>query len=186
MKTLKITAKDLDKDNYYIGTEDFSECSKKYDGNIEIEGSLGTVRFKKGIHASYSIIANTGSGINAGWGINAGYGISAGYGIRAGRGINAGWGISAGRGISAGDGISAGYGVNAGYGIRAKLELSASYNIFAGTSRHIKAEGDDKKITCGKLVKGTIAYGDLVETRLPTETKEESLELLAQLTEKLK
>ena len=39
MKTLKITKADLDKDNFYIGKEDFSEYSKKYDGNIEIEAN---------------------------------------------------------------------------------------------------------------------------------------------------
>ena len=66
---------------------------------------------------------------------------------------------------------SAGWGISAGEGISAKLELSASYNIFAGVSRWKKAEGDDKKITCGKLVKGTIAYGDLVETGIATTEK---------------
>ena len=141
MNTLKITKKDLDKDGFYIGKVDFSEYSKKYDGQIEIEGNLGSVRFKKGLHCAYSITASAGSG------------------------------ISAGRGISAGSGISAGWGISAGEGISAKLELSASYNIFAGVSRWKKAEGDDKKITCGKFVKGTIAYGDLVETGLPTEEK---------------
>ena len=129
MNTLKITKKDLDKDGFYIGKVDFSEYSKKYDGQIEIEGNLGSVRFKKGLHCAYSITASAGSGISAGWGISAGEGISA------------------------------------------KLELSASYNIFAGVSRWKKAEGDDKKITCGKLVKGTIAYGDLVETGIATTEK---------------
>ena len=135
MNALKITKKDLDKDGYYIGKVDFSEYSKKYDGQIEIEGNLGSVRFKKGLHCAYSITA------------------------------------SAGRGISAGSGISAGWGISAGEGISAKLELSASYNIFVGVSRWKKAEGDDKKITCGKLVKGTIAYGDLVETGIATTEK---------------
>ena len=138
MKILKITKKDLDKDNYYIGEEDFSEYNKKYDGKIEIDCDLGTVRFKKGVYASYSIEAKSGSGISAGWGISAGSGISAG------------------------------------------LELSIGLNIFAGVSRHTNAQGDYKKITCSKLVKGTVCYGDLVETgqkEISLSGKEVSIEL---------
>ena len=198
MKILKITKKDLDKDNYYIGEEDFSEYNKKYDGKIEIDCDLGTVRFKKGVYASYSIEAKSGSGISAGdgisagWGISAGDGISAGSGISAGDGISAGLGISAGSGISvgegisagwgisAGDGISAGWGISAGSGISAGLELSIGLNIFAGVSRHTNAQGDYKKITCSKLVKGTVCYGDLVETgekEISLSCKEVSIEL---------
>ena len=126
MKILKITKKDLDKDNYYIGEEDFSEYNKKYDGKIEIDCDLGTVRFKKGVYASYSIEAKSGSGISAG------------------------------------------------------LELSIGLNIFAGVSRYINAQGDYKKITCSKLVKGTVCYGDLVETgekEISLSGKEVSIEL---------
>ena len=57
----------------------------------------------------------------------------------------------------------------AGSGIVCKLALSFQYNLFAGTAWWKKAEGVDKKIVCGKLESGTIAYGDLEETGMPDE-----------------
>lgn len=74
---------------------------------------------------------------------------------KAGSGIEAGWGIKAGSGIEAGEGI------------RCKLSLSFSYKLFAGTSPY--TNNATKAVTCGKLEKGTIAYGDLIETGLPEE-----------------
>ena len=43
MKTLQITKKHLDADNYYVGKEDVTN----FDGHIEIDESLGWVRFKR-------------------------------------------------------------------------------------------------------------------------------------------
>ncbi len=150
MKTIKITKGDLDKDNYYkeenIGTYiEYADCS------VEIEANLGYVRFKKGVYVNGSIIAQAGSGIEAGWGIEAGEGIKAGLGINAGSGIEAGEGISC------------------------KLSLSFKYNLFAGTAWWKKAEGADKKVICGKLESGTIAYGDLEEIGMPEEKVEKPI-----------
>lgn len=72
MKTLKLTAKDFkDSDNYYkiyCGKEEI----KDYQGNIEIEGSLGWVHFEGYIRATGYIFAEAGTGIEAGGGIEAG------------------------------------------------------------------------------------------------------------------
>ena len=135
MKTLKITAKDLDKNNKYIGKEELSDWGNPFDGNIEIDENLGYVNFEKSLVVSGSIVAKAGSGIKAGWGIKAGSGIEAGLSIIC------------------------------------KLSLSFKYNLFAGTAWWKKAEGEDKKVKCGKLEGGTVCYGDLEETGLPEEKK---------------
>ena len=144
MKTLKITQADLDKDNFYIGKEELSDYFKPFDGNIEIDGGLGYVKFKKSIVLSGDLIAKAGSGITAGsditagegitagWGIKASSGITAGWGIEAGEGITAGWGIKAGGSITAGKGIKAGDGITAGRGIEAGSDIEAGWDIEAG------------------------------------------------------
>jgi hypothetical protein len=83
MKTLIITKKDLDADNYYVGDKN------EFDGHIELEANLGWVRFKRSLKATGKIVAEAGTGIEAGWGIKAGTGIEAGWGIEAGTGIKA-------------------------------------------------------------------------------------------------
>jgi len=175
MKTIYITKADLNKDNYYkedgIGFD-----GPDFDGSVEIAEGLGYVKFKKGVYVTGSIVAKAGSGIEAGEGIEAGSGIKAGEGIQAGYGIKAGSGIKAGEGIQAGYGIKAGWGIEAGEGIKAgegivcELSLSFSYKLFAGTAPWTNSA--TKTVTCGKLLKGTIAYGDLIETGMPEEVKE--------------
>src|ERR1700730_6050619 len=95
MKPLRLESKHFkDTDNYwkeYIGREDVSD----YDGNIEIAGKLGYVKFKS-IKVSGYLVAEGCSGIEAGEDIKAGSSIEAGSGIKAGWGIEAGWGIKAG------------------------------------------------------------------------------------------
>ena len=81
----------------------------------------------------------------------------------------AGSGIKAGEGIKAGSGIEAGWGIEAGSGIVCKLGLSFSYKLFAGTAPWTNSA--TKIVTCGKLLKGTIAYGELIETGMPDEVK---------------
>ena len=78
-------------------------------------------------------------------------GIEAGYGIEAGEGIEAGWGIKAGEGIEAGWGIKAGYGIEAGF------------RIFAGVATYHSSKNCIKTISCKRLIKGEIAFGELIE-----------------------
>ncbi|HNC91439.1 MAG TPA: hypothetical protein PL000_21110, partial [Anaerolineales bacterium] len=89
MKTLKLTRKDFKgTDSYwkeYVGKEDVSV----YEGNIEIEGGLGYVRFAS-LKATGFVLSGAGTGIEAGEGIKSGWGIEAGMGIKAGMGIEAG------------------------------------------------------------------------------------------------
>ena len=148
MKTIKITKADLDENNYYK-EDGIAWTGPDFDGSIEIEGGLGCVRFKKGIYVTGSILVKAGSGIKAGWCIKAGEGIDAGYGI------DAGWGIKAGDGIVC------------------NLGLSFSYKLFAGTSVHTNSA--TKTVICGKLKKGTIAYGDLKETGMPGDISEDNI-----------
>jgi hypothetical protein len=77
MNTFLIKKEHLDKDNFYVGKEDLSN----YQGHIEAEENLGTIRFKTELIASGNIYFRTGSGIKAGWGIEAGGGLEAGGGI---------------------------------------------------------------------------------------------------------
>jgi len=171
MKTFVIKKEHLDKDNYYIGIEDLSN----FDGNIESEENLGYVKFKTNLSAKGYIFFRSGSGIKAGRGISAGWGIEAGRGIEAGSGI------------SAGCGISAGWGISAGLGISCKLELSCKYRIFAGLWVWGNLSSDDEKtITCGKLVSGTVEYGILKEIGLPTKDNDKKTALLLKADELIK
>ena len=133
---MKLTKKDF-KDGEYVGEIDFT---KKYEGSIEIEGSLGWVMFKR-LWVSGAIVAERGTGILAGTGISAGWGISAGLGI------------SAGTGISAKLTLKAGYRVFAGVGVWIKNPTP-----------------EQLQIKCGKFEGGEICYGNLVETGLPEES----------------
>ena len=155
MNTIKITAKDLDSNNYYK-EDGIGHIGPDFEGNVEIAENLGTVRFRKGVYVTGYILAGAGSGIKAGSGITAGNGITAGWGITAGDGIEAGWGITAGNGIEC------------------KGELSFNYKLFAGTSPW--TDSADKYVRCGKLVKGTIAYGDLEETGMEDDKVEIKVE----------
>ena len=150
MNILKITKADLNADNEYIGGA-IGDYFNHADTHVEIEANLGWVKFKA-IYVKGYITAKAGSGIEAGWGIKAGSGIKAGWGIEAGSGIEAGWGIKA------------------GWGINCKLSLSFGYKLFAGTATYTNTA--IKTVTCGKLEKGTIAYGDLIETGMPEEIKQ--------------
>ena len=145
MKTLKLTKKDFkDTDNYwkeYIGKEDVSD----YQGNIEIEGNLGYLRFTS-IKVSGYIVAEAGSG------------------IKAGRGIEAGEGIEASEGIEAGLTINCKLSLNIACRIFAGLAL---------WKKEVKDE--EKTITCGNLENGKVEYGILNETGMPEEDKSENL-----------
>jgi len=143
MKTHLITKDQIDSDGNYIGNTDLTN----FQGHIEIAENLGTVKFAKSLVSSGGIYAKAGTGIEAGWGIKAGWGIEAGEGIEAGTGIKAGWGISC------------------------KLTLSIGLRIFAGLCLWRLPTAEEKKITCGKLEKGDVCYGELVETGLPTLEK---------------
>ena len=165
MKTFIIKKEHLDKDNYYTGIEDLSN----FDGNIESEENLGYVKFKTNLSAKGYIFFRSGSGIEAGYGISAGSGISAVYGISAGSGIKAGWGIEA------------------GLNIFCKLELSCKYRLFAGLCLWRNLNSDDEKtITCGKLVSGTIEYGILNEIGLPSKDNNKKTILLLKADELIK
>ena len=132
MNTIKITAKDLDSNNYYK-EDGIGHIGADFEGNVEIAENLGTVQFRKGVYVTGYILAGAGSGIRAGDG-----------------------------GITAGDGIEC------------KGELSYNYKLFAGTSPW--ADSADKYVRCGKLVKGTIAYGDLEETGMEDDKVEIKVE----------
>ena len=189
MNTFCIKKEHLDKDNFYVGKEDLSN----YQGHIEAQENLGTIRFENSLRSSGNIYFRTGSGIEAGnsikagWGIEAGnsieagggieagnsievgYGIEAGWGIKAGNNIEAGYGIKAGCGIEAGCGIKAGWGIEAGWGIVCKLELSSKLRIFAGLVTWRMSTKEEMQIKVGKLVLGQVCYGELIETGLPKE-----------------
>ena len=151
---LHITAADLDKDGYYIGSTD---VSAEFDGSIEIAADLGRVVFKTSIRAKYSIRAMSHSGIKAGFDIKAGRGIKAGLDIKAGRGIEAGWGIEAGFDIKAGLGIEAGRGIEAGLSI-VGVWISARLRVFAGLCAWRLPDESEMEIRA-ELRGGIIAFG---------------------------
>ena len=133
MKVLRITAENR---NQYENT------SVKFKGKIEIANGLGLVSFIS-LEASYSIIAEAGSGIKAGWR------------IEAGSGIEAGWGIKAGEGIKAGSGIKAGWGIEAKW-------LSIELRIFAGLCLWRLPTPKEMEIKA-KIKRGTVCFGNVVD-----------------------
>ena len=78
MKILKITKADLNEQNEYIRSRNL-----KFDGHIEIEGSLGWVYVRGFIQAHGYLSIEAGSSIEAGESIKAGESIEAGKSIKA-------------------------------------------------------------------------------------------------------
>ena len=66
-------------------------------------------------------------------------------------------------GIEAGEGIKAGCGIEAGEGIKAGWGIEAGFRIFAGTSVYRSSKNCIKTISCKRLIKGEIAFGQLIE-----------------------
>ena len=153
-------------DANFEGLKQIKNGDYVFEGNLESKENIeihlndrfvirGSITTEKSIIAECGIEA--GEGIKAGCGIEAGEGIKAGWGIEAGEGIKAGWGIEAGEGIKAGCGIEAGEGIKAGWGIE------AGFRIFAGTSVYRSSKNCIKTISCKRLIKGEIAFGQLIE-----------------------
>jgi UDP-3-O-[3-hydroxymyristoyl] glucosamine N-acyltransferase len=154
----------------------------KIDGNLEVNCNLNIVNrlLVNGylfIEAGKSISANgyiSANGfISAGGSIRAGGYIEAGGSIRAGGYIEAGRDIKASGSIKAGEYIKAGdnYGISSGLSIICKSSLSFGLNAYAGICTWRNITDEDKTITCGKLIKGTVAYGILKETGLKEAEK---------------
>ena len=147
METIKLTKKDFNFNNEFIGKEE----TLSYNGNIEIEENLGCVKFKY-LKIRGSILAEAGSGIEAGHGIKAGWGIEAGHGIKAG------WGIEA------------------GLFIKCRLGLSG-LRIFAGLCIWKMPKENEKLIECGKLERGDICFGNLKEIGINEENERVSYKI---------
>ena len=147
MNTITLTQKDF-KDGIYVGETDLTDIK----GNLVIEAT-GLLRFNTYISAK--------GGIYAKGGISAEGDISAKGGIYAKGGISAEGDISAKGGI-----LKAGYGITAGLKIYAKTTIESGMRIFAGTAPWSWITKEHSEIKCGKLLKGEIAYGNLIETGL--------------------
>ncbi len=91
MDTLILNKLHFDKDNVYIGKIDVSN----YNGNIEIQPSLGMVFFNR-LKASGYIVTKTGTGIKSGYEITSGKDIKSDLGIKAVKSIKADLGIESG------------------------------------------------------------------------------------------
>ena len=184
METIVLTEKDF-KDGVYCGKDDLSNI----DGNLEINVS-GWLRFEGDIYAEGGISAEgdisaeggiyAKGGIYAEGDISAGGGISAEGGIYAKGDIYAKGGISAGGDISAKGGIlEALHGITAGLKIYARTTIECGMRIFAGTTPWSWVGKEHREIKCGKLLKGEIAYGDLIETGLEDNIEvEKAIKLL--------
>lgn len=83
MKTIKLTKKDFNDNNEFIGDKSILD----HNGHLEIDESLGYVKFDH-LNIRGYIYAKAGSGIKAGEGIKAGWGIEAGLGIKAGLSVS--------------------------------------------------------------------------------------------------
>ena len=59
-------------------------------------------------------------------------------------------------------------------GIKAKLTISAGLRIFAGLIAYRLPTAAEQEVQCAALIKGTVAYGRLIETKnnQPIEAEE--------------
>ena len=73
--------------------------------------------------------------------------------------------IEAGEGIKAGTDIKAGRGIEAGEGIKAGFDISVNLRIFAGLISWRKPTEKELQIQCRRLIRGEIAYGNLIESK---------------------
>lgn len=121
-------------------------------GKITISGDLS---------AGWALLG--GDAIEARGKIKAGTSIKAGGTLRAGQGIEAGAGIRSESKIVSGGAITAGEGVEAGLSIECSDTLEAGLRIFAGVCLWKEPLEEEKKISCAKLVRGTVAFGRLEE-----------------------
>jgi hypothetical protein len=142
----------------------------KIDGNLEVNCNLNIVNR---LLVNGYLFIEAGKSISVNGYISANGFISAGGSIRAGGYIEAGRDIKAGGSIKAGEYIKAGdnYGISSGLSIICKSSLSFGLNAYAGICTWQNITNKDKTITCGKLIKGTVAYGILKETGLKEAEK---------------
>jgi hypothetical protein len=73
--------------------------------------------------------------------------------------------VQAGGGINAGRGIEAGGGIKAGFSVTCELEISSGLRIFAGLCMWRIPTSDEFKISCKKVISGTVAFGTLEEKK---------------------
>jgi len=129
LKTLKITAADVDADGNYTGAADVTD----WPGHIVIAEGLGTVLFATSLRAKGRIVAGADSGIESALDIEAGEGIGVGLGVKAGRNIKAKWSVVAGLDVKSGRDIVSDFGsVVAGRAIAAMWSVTAALHIVAG------------------------------------------------------
>jgi len=160
LKTLKITAADVDADGNYTGAADVTD----WPGHIVIAKGLGTVRFATSLRAKGLIVAGTYSGIVAredvvaGLDVRSGRDIVSDFGsIVAGRAIRATWSVTAALHIVARRGVMAGLSVKAGISVCAQWVYSNNL-IFNGPGEWRTLSADEMEIRA-ELRGGTIAYG---------------------------
>lgn len=159
---LTISRDDLDSSNGYIGLGD---VAVPFGGHIELEAGLGLVRFDTSVHASLSIRAGVGTGIETRGYLQAGELISAGGDLRAAWDIIAGYAIEAKRSVVAGELIRAGWHIEAGESVQAGLSIeaegiSAGGRILAGVMPWPSPCEEDRQIRAdiwaGEVVSGVV------------------------------
>jgi len=121
-------------------------------GRIVVGGDLS---------AGWALIG--GDAIDARGKIKAGTSIKAGGTLRAGQGIEAGAGIRSDSKIFSGGSIAAGEGVEAGLSIECRDTLEAGLRILAGLCLWKEPTDEEKRISCTRLIRGTVVFGRLEE-----------------------
>jgi hypothetical protein len=169
LKEKKDLEKYKDDYGYHIDGNAEFEYSAEFTGRLLVDGYL-SIKAGESIEAGGSIKA--GESIKAGWYIEAGGSIKAGESIEAGESIKAGGSIEAGES----------HGIVAGFSITCKTTLSFGLKAYAGICSWREITDEEKTITCGKLLNGTVEYGILKETGLEDE-KDQDVENAIKLLE---
>jgi hypothetical protein len=138
MKTFRIVKKHVDSCGQYVGKQQFAE---QYQGSLEIDEGLGTVRIAGDVLVSGCVRALRGSGIKvdgdlvAGGDIRVDQSIEAGKNLRSGGNIVAGLHIDTRREIYAEFGLTAGTSVLSGGAVVAKSGMKAGLGIIRRINR---------------------------------------------------
>jgi hypothetical protein len=167
---LTISRDDLDTNNSYIGQGD---VAVPFGGHIEIDAGLGLVRFGTSVHATLSIRAGAGTGIETRGYLQAGEAISAGDDLRAAWDIVAGYSVEAKRSVVAGELIRAGWHIEAGESVQAGLSIeaegiSAGGRILAGVMPWPSPSVEDRQIRA-EVWSGDVVAGVLVAPLRPRD-----------------
>jgi len=151
-------------DNTGIESATYIQVGWRIDAGLDIK-ARNDIKADLGMEVEGDIV--TEQNIDAGWDISAGRDIIAGSAIRSRMSISAGRDIKSERYIQVGGSINVGHIIKTGGSILAETyiqakDIDAGLRIFAGLIAWRYPLPYEMEIRCKRLIKGEVAYGNLI------------------------